>query len=99
MRSAFSHDGVNEHHNLGVLWNGIVTMGGEDNDLGLSQLRKKLKDRTLSLGIQTRYRLVQDNHRSILIDKSRQCQALPLATGEIGLSSKSCPDQGIDSVR
>src|SRR5258708_36284375 len=99
MRPAVGDDPIHEHHNLRVFWDGVVAMRGEDNDLGLSLLRKELKDSTLSQGIQTRYRLVQNNHRSILIDEPCQRQALPLSARKIGLSSKSCPNQGIDPAR
>src|SRR5205823_409559 len=99
MRPAFGDDAIHEHHDLRVAWDGVVTMRGEDNDPGLSQLRKELKDRALSLGVQTSYRLVQNNHRSILVNESGQGQALPLSAGEIGASAKSCPDQRIDPVR
>ena len=74
-------------------------MRGENNDLGLSKLRKKRKDRAFSLGTQTCYRLIQDHHRGILIDEPGQGQALPLSAGKIDASSKSCPDKGVDTVR
>ena len=99
MRPAFCDVTIHEHHDLRAAWDGVVTMRGEDDDPGFSQLRKELKDRTLSLGVQTRYRLVQDNYRGILIDEARQGQALPLSTREISLPSKPCPNQSIDPVR
>src|SRR5437667_5123859 len=99
MRPAFADDAIHEHHNLRVFWNGIVAMRREDDDLRLSRLRKEFEDSALSLGIQTGYWLVQDNHRSILIDEPCQGQTLPLSAREIGLSTKSCSHQRIDPVR
>jgi hypothetical protein len=99
MRSAFGDEAVHEHYYLRVSWDGVVTMRGENDDLGLSQLRKERKDRALSLGIQTCYRLIQDHHRGILIDEPGQSQALPLSAGKIDSSSESCPDKRVDPVR
>src|SRR5437764_10483727 len=99
MRPTFGDDAVHEHYDLRVCWDGVVAMRREDNNLVLSSLRKELEDRALSLRIQTRYRLIQDHHGGILIDEPGQGQTLPLPAGQIDLSSKSCPDKGIDPVR
>jgi hypothetical protein len=99
VRPDFGDAPVDEHDNRRASWNGVVSMRGEENHLGLSHLSKELKDRALSLGVQTCYRLVQDHHGGILIDQARQGQALPLSAGEIKLTSESCSDQGIDPVR
>src|SRR5260370_17698384 len=98
MRPAFGDDTIHQQHNLRVSWDRVVAMRREDDNPRLSHLRKELKDRTLSLRVQTCYRLIQVNHRGILIDEPRQGQALPLSSGEIRLSTESCSDQGIDPV-
>lgn len=74
-------------------------MRGEENDPGLSHSRKKLKDRALSLRIETCYRLIQDHHRGILIDEPGQRQALPLSAGQINLSTKPIDAAGIQVPR
>src|SRR5919197_252113 len=99
MGSRFGDAPVHEHDNLRVSWNRVVAMCREHNDLALSQMSKELKDRALSLGIETCYRFVQDHHRRILVDEPRQGEALPLSAGEIKAPSESCADQGIDPVR
>jgi len=99
MSPALSNVSVYKDHNLRIGGDRVVPVGGENDDLRLSELSKELEDRALSLGIQARYRLVQDDHRGVLIKEPGQCQALPLPTREVSLSSKSRSDKGIEAVR
>src|SRR5919205_4115087 len=95
VRPGFGDAPVDEHNNPRASRNRVVTMCGENNDLGSSQMSEELKDRALSLGVETCHRFIQDHHRGILIDDPRQGQALPLSAGEIKSTSKSGADEGI----
>jgi hypothetical protein len=61
MATAFGNDSVHEHDDLRVVWNGVVPMGGKDDELRVSPLRQELEDGALSLRVQTGDRLVQDD--------------------------------------
>jgi hypothetical protein len=74
-------------------------MRGEEDDLGLGQSSKELKNGALSLGIQACYGLIEDHHWRILIDEPRQGQALPLSAGEVEPTAKACTDEGVDPLR
>src|SRR5436190_20267929 len=99
MCPALSNVSVHKDHYLRIGRDRVVTVGGENDDLRLSELSEELEDRALSLGIQASYRLVQDDHRGVLIKKSGQGQALPLPAREVSLSSKSCSDKCIEPIR
>jgi hypothetical protein len=98
VRPRFRDAPIDKDDDFRTFGNGIISMCGEQNHLGLIQLSKEFEDRTFSLWIQTGYRLVQNHHGGILIDKPRESEALPLPAGEVKSSAKSCPDQGIDPL-
>src|SRR5947208_15143735 len=91
---------VHEYNSLCIWWDGVVSMRREYDDSWVIalRLRKQLKDRAFALGIEAGYRFVQNQDWGILVDESRQGQALPLSAGQIDSPPKSSTDQRIDAV-
>src|SRR5215469_16731192 len=80
MRANLGYLPIHEDHNGVGLADGVVAMGGEQDDLLVvaRQRRQEREDLALTDRIQARARLVEDDEGRVVVEQSRQRQPLPL---------------------
>src|SRR4051794_19768802 len=59
MAPAFGDAPLDEHDDRRALWNRVVAVCGEQDDLGFGHLSEQLEDRALSLRVETGHRLIE----------------------------------------
>ena len=73
---------IHRHHAVGM-FDGRQTVCDHQRRAAFHQHVERVLHRALALAVQRRCGLVEDQHRGVLVDGSRDGQALALAAGEL----------------